>query len=229
MNIRSDKLAIDRIKLLIKKNALGESEPLDKYLKISAISIGTKESVDRNSGGGAVQNHARKNYIINQVSAFETLLKDVIMDKTFVWFENGFSELLKEKISLNDSYNIYKNSEITREALIAHFYSFQNIESISHVFSNLTNSDFLKGIGETETMPFFKREVEQLMKLDSLIPEWRKTLVEIFEIRNKAVHEPNLMDIVSKVKYKSYVELFGVLPFIIYDYCLEVTANLHTR
>lgn len=87
-----------------------------------------------------IKNWAHQNLIINLVTALEVFFKDLIVENKDKWHSTGFSELLSQKISLNEAYDLFKisNINISKELIVARFSSFQRIDSIDHVFTCLT-------------------------------------------------------------------------------------------
>src|SRR5690348_15466578 len=85
-----------------------------------------------------LRNVARANALTNLVSAIEVYFRDLIVENNSIWIASGFPDLLKEKLSLNDAYDCFKGTSVTKGALVARHYSFQSVDSISYVFDRLT-------------------------------------------------------------------------------------------
>ncbi len=146
-----------------------------------------------------LQEIARNNFIVNVTSTIETYFKGVVINgRNFK--QEGYENLLKEKITLNEAYDLFKRVNVTRQYIVSHFYSFQNLESIEKVFSNLTGKRFLD---EIEKVVINRNKKTALLKTH---PNWRNTLTEIFTIRNRFIHE-GLYDDVELVKIKEYFSI----------------------
>jgi hypothetical protein len=169
------------------------------------------DDVDREE----LKNAARKNALINMVSALEVYFRDLIVERNGCWAIGGFADLLKEKMSLNDAYDCFKDTTVTKEALVAHYYSFQNIESIANIFGCLASCDFLKCIDDAEYLAFAGDCPIGHYDFHHSFPEWKKLLVVIFNTRHRIVHEANLDEILTDEDWCSYYSMSAALPYAV--------------
>lgn len=162
-----------------------------------------------------IKNAARKNALINMVSALEVYFRDLIVDRTGYWITNGFIGLLKKKIFLKNVYPCFKDTTVTNEVVVARYYSFQNIESIASVFGRLTDCDFLKCIDESEYLAFDNDLPIGWYSFNGSFPEWRKLLIALFDKRHKIVHEASMDEILTIEDWDDYYALLSALPYAI--------------
>ena len=131
------------------------------------------------------------NFIVNCVSALETYFKNTILQNAR-WYNPGLTSLLKEKITLGEAYEMFGQEKISREYIVSHYISLQNFESISAIFSKLTNTDFFK---EVES---FKVDWDgQMLTLLEELPDWRSEIIQLYDVRNRYVHD-NVIERLSK-------------------------------
>ncbi|MBT1710298.1 hypothetical protein KK062_18775 [Fulvivirgaceae bacterium PWU5] len=164
---------------------------------------------------GDLQNAARRNAVVNMVSSLEVYFRDLIVARTGDWEMDGFSELLKDKMSLNDAYDYFKGTTVTKEALVANHYSFQSIESIAFVFDRLTGCDFLKCIDNAEYVDFVGDSPIGYCTFRGHFPEWRKLLADVFNTRHKIVHEAKLDYTLIEEDWIDYHGLLNTLPYAV--------------
>lgn len=131
------------------------------------------------------------NFIVNCVSALEMYFKNTILQNAR-WHNPGLTSLLKEKITLGEAYEMFGQEKISREYIVSHYFSLQNFESISGIFSKLTNSDFFK---EVEN---FKVDWNgKTLTLLEEFPDWRSEIIQLYDVRNRYVHD-NVIERLSK-------------------------------
>jgi len=87
---------------------------------------------------------ASQNAIIAHASSIEVFCKSIVVEFRSKWSTAGYSQLLDS--NLNDAYNQFKEEKVTRESIIAHYYSFQNLDTIARVFDLLTDDNFFNNI-----------------------------------------------------------------------------------
>lgn len=149
--------------------------------------------IDLHSRSKAVKNQAKKNFIINMVSCLEVLLKEIIVENRGNWNRDGLDSLLKEKITLLDAFDLFKDYRPAKEDLLSISASFQNLQSIETVFDKLTKKNFLYEVGQY-SYEFTDEQKRLFAKSDTLvfnrdIPGWKKLLMQIYEHRHTFVHE----------------------------------------
>lgn len=137
---------------------------------------------------------ARKNFVINLVTTFEVLLKDVVICHQGKWNNSGFAVLLKDqRIDLSEAFELFSgNRKITREDLINHFYSFQNLATIDKIFSNLSGQkDFLGSLGDYRIGSVWEERQGKSsgLSLNKQTPEWYFKLSTLFSQRHQIIHE----------------------------------------
>lgn len=169
-------------KYFIEKPVFGDLGRKFQFIELIAISEETHrfslEKIDK-------KYHLRihQNFLINLASVIEITLKDLISFNAKNWNESNYSELLSEKISLENAYKLFKEVEVTREAIIGRNSSFNSIESIIITFNKLTTSQFVK---EMENVQFLE---DNHLTLQEFSPNWKSVINSIFVERNLTVHE----------------------------------------
>jgi hypothetical protein len=158
---------------------------------------------------------SRSNFVINLVTAIEVYLKQLIIERKDVWHTEGYAHLLSEKITLNDAINLFKGSDITKEVIVSHFYSFQSLESISATFDELVQNKFLKIVGETHV---FDDDLN-LDMMDNLYPQWKKTLADVFETRHQIVHEGKCNLILTQANIDQFTTCMNEFAFAVDSSC----------
>jgi len=170
-----------------------------------------------------LKKEARKNFIINCITATEVYFKDFVKTLPEVNEEikhgEGLKDLLKNKDKANlwEAYEIFKESDFRLGDILISYYSFQNLADIDHVMSKLLNTKFLDSIDnyllklDDQDKDFFNVDTIVMKKN---YPEWRKYLAEIFELRHDYVHHINFKD---KLGYQRVVKLF-------YNLCAFITV-----
>jgi hypothetical protein len=162
-----------------------DSYIFDKLFERIMVATSALELTERQEDS-SVMLRGKKNYIINVVTALEIYLKDMIEEFSGSWNNAGFDKLLKEKITLNEAYDWFKDTSATKEKIVARFASFQNISTINNTFSCLFGvNDFLSDLDA------FTRNQGGQLQLFSLksYPDWKKQLRDMLVLRNKIVHE----------------------------------------
>lgn len=181
----------------------------DKLLKYLGHAITLSNLVEQTDWEEPVKTQAYRNCVINLVSAFEAYLKDLVIYRSGKWNNVGLNALLKESISLGEAYDLFNGPSVSKEVVIARFSSFQNIETINHVFSKLTGTtDFL---GEIDRFANDTRAASPkglflffIDKNDS----WRGDVMRLFALRNEFVHEPEEQTIVTMEQALEHFGLF---------------------
>ena len=132
-------------------------------------------------------NEARKDYLVILVTSIEVFCKILVLRFKDKWKKESYAGLLQEKITINDAFEVFNSkgkNKLNRVHLIIEFSSFKNIESINSVFSKLLKVEDI--LDEIDIFaPTFKR----------IHPNWRKELSQLFDTRNKIVHDRNKITI----------------------------------
>ncbi|NOT76711.1 MAG: hypothetical protein HOP08_17420 [Cyclobacteriaceae bacterium] len=135
------------------------------------------------------QKVARANFFVNMSTAMEVYLKTLIVERDD-WDEKGYDALMDQKITINDAFELFSKNKVTRPFIIFHKTSFQSLEKIVDVFSKLMGGkNILDEIENVEFVIGGKSKNKAKTTLKKYRPQWRKSLQEVFEIRNKFVHE----------------------------------------
>jgi hypothetical protein len=193
----------------------------------TVIAMETRSAAIQNTNvKPSVKNQAAKNQLVNMVSALEVYLKDVVMEKEDKWREEGLNNLLKEKITLHEAYDHFRNIALSKAAIISKFLSFNSIDSIDHVFSQLFTDKFLDQLEKFEHERYAKKKKENPDSIHMLFSivndsDWRKHLVNLFAIRNRVVHEFDLDEILNETEieniYPSYIAFVNSFTSFISD------------
>jgi hypothetical protein len=180
-----------------------------------------KETESRNDKL-TIKKEARKNFIINCITATEVYFKDLVktLPEVNIKIKNGqgIKDLLikKDKINLWEAYKIFNETGVRLGDILIYYYSFQSLREIDNVMSQLLNIKFLDSIDEHKSK--VDKEDKDFFNLEEIVlknnyPEWRKYLKEIFELRHDFVHHINYRD---KLGYNKVVKLFyNLCAFII--------------
>jgi len=149
---------------------------------------------------------ARKNFIINCVTALEVFLKDMLVGL----LENAdfptLNELLNEKITLWEAYRLFYRNKVSAGELLAIKYSFQNLEQINLLFSKLIGKKFLTEIGNFEVKDDSGR-IKFVLNIK--YPDWKEKLAELFELRHNFVHQIRFNDRLSLEKLRRLWEVLS--------------------
>lgn len=205
-----------------KRRRKGSKKMLDRVTEFifPSYQLLEKSGIFKSKKLSKLKSIAANNFLVNCVTAIEIHLKDVILQNSN-WNELGFSDLLKEKISLNDAFEIFNKEKVTREYIIAHSISFQNIESINKVFSSLLKADFLKEVENFKVTPDEEEpsSEEKEMSLLERMPDWRKKMASLYELRNAFVHEGKM----KKLTHSEISQYVRVCIFFIHrvDYYVD--------
>jgi hypothetical protein len=141
-----------------------------------------------------IKYYVKKNVIINFVTALEIFVKDSIVENERTWLKEEIEKLLKDdKITLLDAFEFSKSPHLKPVHWIVHKSSFQNIENIDRVFSILSGRSFIKSMNS-----FFNKR----KKSNKNAIAWQDTLTQLFDQRNKIIHE----DSISKISNQQIEE-----------------------
>jgi len=168
--------------------------PYDTFLEKIYLSRQLIQLVEKSNIKKEIKIEARKNFIINCITAVEVFFKDMIIGLD--WFEvlneDGIDELLSEKITLTEAWLLFKTKNISLGEIIAAKFSFQSLPEINKIMKKLLGvSNFLKEVEQYEVTEIDEDNEEEKVKfvLKDAYPDWRKKVQEIFELRHKFVHQ----------------------------------------
>ena len=124
-----------------------ELYPLDTFRGKNFYSIRLLGIAERQKLDLRTKIEARKNFIINSVTAAEVYFKDIVkvlpeMSKV-QQNQAGIRELLREKISLLEAYTLFRKEKLRIGDILATYFSFQDLEQINYVMSEILNINFL--------------------------------------------------------------------------------------
>src|SRR5260221_162035 len=114
----------------------------DRFLMAEALLVYI-EKIEKTEISELFVNQARKNFIVNSVTAIEVYCRNIIEYFQGSWNEKGLNELLDVDFNLQKAYSLFYEANVSREAVIAEVESFQNRESINRIFSALTSKKFV--------------------------------------------------------------------------------------
>ena len=173
--------------------------PYDTFLEKMSLSFQLLQLVEKSNVKKEIKIEARKNFIINCITAVEVFFKDMIIGLD--WFEvlneDGIDELLSEKITLTEAWLLLKTKNISLGEIIAAKFSFQSLPEINKIMKKLLGvSNFLKEVEQYEVTEIDEDNEEEKVKfvLKDAYPDWRKKVQEIFELRHKFVHQVSFKD-----------------------------------
>lgn len=182
-----------------------------------------------NTKDSGIRNEARKNYIVNIVTALELFCVESIIQRKGKWNNEGATLLLndKEKVSLIELIEIIKIGKVLKEDLIIKYYSFQNAQIVNKVFSNLIGE--IKG---SDKQPqFFINLISMNINdsdfggktIDKKMPDWYENFNRLFETRHKIIHE-DLSTPIKKselLKMLDSADLFAWACFIKFELLMD--------
>ncbi len=151
---------------------------------------------------------AFNNYLVNCITCLEIFYKHMIQSFDR-WSEQGYTELLTEKVTLGQAFDLIGNEKITKQYIIANHYSFQNFSTIGKTMSALTQKDFYKEVENYEVTYIGGTKEGKLdptdtktVKLIKDYPDWKKTINKLYEDRNNFVHDGIILSNEKKLPHK---------------------------
>jgi len=178
-----------------------EVYPLDSFRTKCFYAIQLLGIVEDQTSDRKIKIEARKNFIINCVTATEVYFKDIVkilsVSPEVKESSDKIKELLKEKIRLWEAYVLFVKKKFRLGDVINSIFSFQNLEEIDYVMSKILNIKFLNLIEN------YKADLDEgdreyygvnsiCLKTD--LPKWRKYLAEVFRLRNDFIHHISFRD-----------------------------------
>ncbi|PKH50941.1 hypothetical protein CXF68_09705 [Tenacibaculum sp. Bg11-29] len=139
---------------------------LNNFINKLNLSRDLNREIENNIKDNKLKVQSRENLIINSVTALEVFIKDSIKGDLYYFAPEKQKNLLKEKISLYEAYELFRKTKIETEDIIAGYYNFQNLDSISYVLGVLTGRDFFKCINDIKTE--LSPDLVNYFKLDTL-------------------------------------------------------------
>ena len=209
--------------------------PIDTFFEKTYISVKLLQSAQRQFNRlkkGHKKNtlikEARKNFVINCVTAIEVYFKDIVRISpelnNEILSNNSVGELLekKEKVNLWEAYQIFKEKKFRIGDILLYYYTFQNLEDINIVMSKLLLIPSF--ITDVEKYVFILNKENQLLFEKSQLclsvdyPDWKLRITEFFNLRHDYVHHINFNDKLGEEKLKSYFYLMQAFILITDEY-----------
>lgn len=213
-------LRIDEIREALSKR-YGEKDvilPIDAFWEKTRRSLLLLDLVESSKSPKELKIEARKNFIINCVTALENFLKDTIFGLTEIGNLSAREILKEEKISLYDAYKLFVDRKVSLGELIVVRFSLNNLEQIDYLMSTLIGSKFLDEVGEFEV----KDEDNNLkFTLNNRFPEWRNRLSELFRLRHLYVHQVSFKDRLGLERIQKILETLSVFVEATEQYLFE--------
>ena len=151
---------------------------------------------------------AAHNFAVNLVSQIEIMCKRTVLEFKTAWDKSSYDGLLETKITFNEAFNLMQSINeiqvLTIEHLISEFNSFSNFDAILSVFSALTGKKNLyKELGSYE--------INEGITLESTFGEnWQNEIRNVFQIRNRFVHEAATTENIDYVRLSDATYYFGL-------------------
>lgn len=150
---------------------------------------------------------ARKNFVINCVTALEVFFKDNVKVlpevNSGIKKGKGLKDLLESKTHTNlwEAYNIFKEHELRLGEIVICVYSFQNIYQINYVMSKLLNiGSYMDEVSNYECkLDSYDKKIFGIQKLclKNDYPDWKQKLDILFSLRHDYVHYLKYRDILG--------------------------------
>ncbi len=206
------------------------SKKMDYSIKILLAAYRSFKRLKNRNKKYTLLKEARKNFVINCVTATEVYFKDLI--KTTPELSKDIKsiavkELLsnKGKVNLWEAYEIFHEKDFRIGEILTYFYTFQNIEDINIVMSKLLSvNNFLSEV-ELHKLKLHKDSIKRFHKeeisLSEDFPNWKTLIADIFNLRHDYVHHINFKDKLGDEKLFKYYETLDVFISVTDDYFFE--------
>lgn len=213
-----------QLDLFTKRFSKQKREPFKNIEQRIKLAVTLMESVTQQKFANSqstrtVKNAARKNFVINIVTAFEIYFNEIIVANIGKWSQSGIDEILgKEKITLLEALEFRKGTRIHAEHLIVFHNRLQNPDSINKLFTTLIGQDFFKALDDhTILLTDFDRDESYDESLETLVSNWKQKFYELYTLRNRIAHE----DVATDLK-KDFINEIGrlayAIAYIVMDY-----------
>lgn len=173
---------------------------------------------------------ARKNFIINCVTATEVYFKDLIKvtpelskDIKSIAVKDLLSN--KGKVNIWEAYEIFREKDFRIGDILVYFYTFQSIEEINIVMTKLLSiTNFLAEVGtyklklDKELKKYYHKEE---ISLSEDFPDWKSVLTDIFSLRHDYVHHINFKDKLGDERLYKYYRTLDAFISVTDDYFFE--------
>ena len=192
--------------------------PIEVFYEKIRQSLFLLRLVESSQAPKEIKTEARKNFIINCVTALENFLKDMIVGLVDIGDLNVEDLLKGEKISLYDAYSLFVNKKVSLGELIAVNFSWQNLERINQVVSKLTGENFLDKL---ENVQVKDEEGKPKFTLNNKFPDWRNKLFELFRLRHQFVHQVSFNDRLGLQRVKNLCKVLTAFVEAAEQYLFE--------
>lgn len=171
---------------------------------------------------------ANKNFVINLCTGIEVLIKDLLKlicdKKPELLNKGGVESFLQEKITLAEAQVIFKEKNFSLGDIINYSNSFQSLEAIDSILTELLGFKFLSEIEHykfnarpSEEKIFGKKEICLIEEF----PDWRAQLSNLFNERHKYVHQ---ISVDSGMEYSTFPPIINILTILVL--ALNIRFNL---
>ncbi|TCK03948.1 HEPN domain-containing protein [Phorcysia thermohydrogeniphila] len=197
--------------------------PIDVFYEKSRRALLLLGTIEDSNVPKELKIEARKNFVINCVTALEVFLKDMIVILLYSneeWFYEKVKKLQKLrdiKLNLLDACKMFNKRKVSLGELIVATYSFQNIAHIEEVFSALTGEKFLDKVGKVKV----EDEEGKSFVLNEKCPDWRKKLEELLNLRHRFVHQVSFKERLGLKRLKNLFECLVSFVEATEQYLLE--------
>jgi len=190
--------------------------PMDTFFEKIGRAYRLLSLVEESNADKILKIEARKNFIINCVTAIEVFFKDTVvgLGKLGVFKRDNIDAIVERKFTFSEALQL-KDKKINLWEVLSILLSFQSLSEINKTMEALLGiNDFLKEIEQYEVKieePEEDEKIEFILK--ERYPEWRKYLQEIFVLRHRFVHQISFTDRLGKDKVYKLLE--NTIAFII--------------
>ncbi len=212
----------------------GTTFPSEMFDKKIFLAKTLWESVENSDVPYEIKIEARKNLIINCVTALEVFMKDILLYMVAMLEDNteilnsilGLLNKEKDKIGIGEAYKIFVKEKIELSELISNYFSFQDLGTIDRVFSIIVKDKFLQRIGEY-SIDLEEFELEYLL-LDDIFDDWRERLAELLRLRHDFVHQINFKAKIGKKRLLNLLECLTLFVYVTEEYIFSF-INEHSN
>jgi len=184
--LKKKQFSIEELRDVSRKHSMENNSANWLFYVYLVIAEDLLDHVSKSCKKEIIIHEARRNYLVNLATSLEVFCKRTIMQFSDCWDERGISELLQERITLHEAFELVevsRDQKLAKELFIINSYSFSNFDSITLVFSKLTG----------------KANLNILLGKTIKHDKWEKSLKELFRYRNEILHDGIDMEIETKV------------------------------
>lgn len=216
-------------KITEKREVIKKKElyPYDTFLQKMYRAVKLLTVVEDSKTDNKIKIEARKNFIINCVTALEVFLKDMIegLIEMNAIDQKRMEKFLNDKITVKEAWEIFSEKVITLGEIIAATRSFQNLRQINSTLSSLFDQDFLEEINSFQVE---RENGNTKFTLKENYPNWQERITEMFELRHKFVHQVSLKDRLGIGRLGELWENFSAFADAVESYLLGFVPDEET-